>query len=158
MATRRRYTPKQRTKVAGLAAVVGVTEAERQTGIPKETIHYWVTRPEFAHLRTKTQEERAEGFQLASTLALARLIELIPVMEPRDLIVLAGVTADKGQLLSGHATDRTEHRDLTDKFDDHEKEILGTAIRGELARRADERAAEAAMGTPGETGAEGPAG
>lgn len=44
-----------------------------------------------------------------------------------------------------------------DGLTDHEKDALNSAIRRELARRADERAAQPAVGTAGEAGAEGTA-
>jgi hypothetical protein len=150
---RRRYTHDEKVAAVGIAAVEGVTEAERQTGIPKQTIDYWLDKPEFGHLLTKTQEDRALQFGVVAQLAIDRLVRLIPSMKPHDLIILAGVATDKAQLLSGAATSRTETRDLTDIFDDHEKAVLGDAIRDELARRADVEAPVPAVGDPGEAGA-----
>ena len=42
---------------------------------------------------------------------------------------------DKAQLLTGAATERTEHRELTDALDDHEKEALADAIDALLKER-----------------------
>jgi hypothetical protein len=154
-ATRRRYTRKQKT-TAVLAAVASSTEAAaEQTGIPRTTNAYWMERPEFVELRQKTRAEHAEGFRVLAAMAMDRLVQLLPTMEPRDLTVLLGVATDKGQLLGGEATERTETRDISSNLDDHEREVLNDAIRGELARRSDERTAEPAVGTAGETGAEG---
>ena len=153
---RRRYSHDEKTAAVSIAAVEGVTEAERQTGIAKQTIAYWLDKPEFGHLLTKTREDRAVQFQVLAQLAVDRLVRLIPSMKPHDLIILAGVATDKAQLLSGEATSRTENVSITDGLDDHEKQALGDAIRAELARRADPQAAESAVGDPGEAGAEAP--
>lgn len=158
MAPRRRYTKGQKASAVMAAIATNVQAAAEATGIPRTTIDYWLERPEFVELRRKTQEERAEGFRTLALLAMDRLHALIPTMEPRDLIVLMGVATEKGQLLAGEATERTEHRDITDGLDDHEREALNEAIRGELARRADSRAAVDAVGPAGTTGAESPAG
>lgn len=158
MPQRRRYDAKTRAKTVGIAVVEGVTHAERMTGIPKTTIQYWLDKPEFVYLRTKTQDDRAEQFRVAAQAALARLIELIPTMDAHDLIILSGVAVDKAQLLSGGATSRTESRDLYDTINDHESEVLGEAIRGELARRADASAAPSTVEDPLTAGAATPTG
>lgn len=148
MATRRRYTKREKASAVMAAIASNTAAAAEQTGIPRTTIEYWLERPEFVELRQKTQEERADGMRTLALLAMDRLSALIPTMEARDLIVLMGVATEKGQLLGGQATERTEHRDITDGLDDHEKQILGEAVRGELARRANERAAvDAVVGT-----------
>lgn len=158
MATRRRYTKREKASAVMAAIASNTTAAAEQTGIPRTTIEYWLERPEFVELRQKTQEERADGMRTLALLAMDRLSALIPTMEPRDLIVLMGVATEKGQLLGGQATERTEHRDITDGLDDHERAALNEAIRAELARRADTRSAVDAVGPAGETGAEAPAG
>lgn len=157
-ATRRRYTRKQKTTAVLAAVASNVEAAAKQTGIPRTTIDYWLERPEFVELRRKTSQEHADGFRVLAAMAMERLMTLLPTMEPRDLTVLLGVATDKGQLLAGHATERTETRDLSDQFDDHEKEVLGEAIRGELSRRADARTVEDAVGATGSPGTEAPAG
>lgn len=151
---RRRYSQEEKAAAVAIAAAEGVTEAERQTGIAKQTIDYWLDKPEFGHLLTKTQSERAVQFKVLSQLAVERLVRLIPSMKPHDLIILAGVATDKAQLLSGEATERTENVSITDGLDDHEKAALGDAIRAELARRTDTEAAVPAVGDPGTPGAE----
>jgi transposase-like protein len=155
-ATRRRYTRKQKSDAVQAAIASSTLAAAEQSGIPESTLRYWVDSPEFAELREKTQEERAAGWRVVGTLAVARLVQLVPEMEPRDLITLAGVATDKSQILSGGPTERTETRDLT--FDDHEADILGEVVRSELERRADQRVAQDAVVDPSPAGAEGPAG
>lgn len=110
--------------------------AAEKTGIPRKTIAYWLERPEFAELRQKTREDAAAGFGVLMHKAQDRLVELVPSMEARDLIVLLGVATDKAQLLSGQATQRTENRDLVEDLKDHEREALREAIDKELASRA----------------------
>ncbi len=108
--------------------------AAASTGIPESTIRYWLEDPKFAELRAKTREETAAGFDVLVHLAQERLQTLIPTMEPRDLTVLLGVATDKGQLLAGQATGRTEHRELDSGLDDHESEALRKAIDEALAK------------------------
>lgn len=152
--TRRRYTRDQKAQAVLAASASSVLAASEQTGIPRKTIEYWLDKPEFATLRQKSQEDMAEQFRVAAQMALGRLIELIPSMKAHDLVVLAGVATEKGQLLAGGATARTENVSITDGFDDHEKHALRDAIVAELGRRSDARAAEAAVGTAEETGAD----
>lgn len=129
MATRRRYTKAQKATAVIAAEMSNVTAAAEATGIPATTIDYWMDKPEFVRLREKTREEGAQGFTILMHLAQERLALLIPTMEPRDLIVLAGVATEKSQLLSGHPTERTETRDLTSPFDDHETQSIVAAAR-----------------------------
>lgn len=68
-------------------------------------------------------------------------------------VTSAAIAIDKYRLEAGEATDRTERRDLTSQFDDHENDLIGQIIRDELARRADERAAQDAVEVAGPTGA-----
>ena len=98
--------------------------AAEKTGIPRTTIAYWLDDPAFVDLRRKTREESAEGFDVLIHMAQGRLQELIPQMEPRDLVTLLGVATDKAQLVSGKATARTETKELTEGMNDHEREAL----------------------------------
>lgn len=119
------------------AEATSVAAAAEQTGVPESTLRYWMDDPKFAELRAKSQEERAEGFRVLSLLAIQRLSTLVDQMEPRDLIVLAGVATEKAQLLSGHATSRSETREATAGLADHEKVALRDAIDGWLAGRSE---------------------
>lgn len=115
------------------AAASSVLAAAEQSGIPESTLRYWLDKPEFAELRDKTREEAGKGWEVIQHLALARLRDLIPTMEARDLTILAGLAVDKSQLLTGQATSR--HETITEGWDDHEKVALREAIRGELDKR-----------------------
>lgn len=128
MAERRRYTKAQKANAVMAAEATSMTAVAEATGIPLTTLDYWMDQPEFVALRTKTREELAEGFMVLAHKSQAALIKLVPTMEARDLTVLLGVATDKAQLLSGAATNRTEHRDLTDDLNDHEKETLRDVI------------------------------
>lgn len=129
MTEHRRYTRKQKANVVMTAAATSVLAAAESSGVPRSTIRYWLEDPIYAELRQKTREEASEGWQVVGHLALARIRELIPTMEPRDLVILAGVAVDKSQLLSGGATSRSETRDLTTAFDDQEWDSLKTLLR-----------------------------
>ncbi len=113
--------------------VEGVSEAERQTGIAKNTIQYWITRPEFAQLRTEKHEEVLATVWGAFQLGIGRIVELIPQTDDLSKVAVAtGIIYDKLALMSGQATSRTES--LTGDVDDRAKakEVLQRATR-ELA-------------------------
>lgn len=130
MATRRRYSRADKATAVIAAELSTVAAAAQTTGIPESTIRYWADSPRFAELRAKTREESASGFSVLMHLAMKRLAQLIPMMEPRDLTILLGVSAEKSQLLSGGATVRSETRSLADEFDDDEKQRLRDWIDG----------------------------
>lgn len=157
MPEHRRYS--KRTKLAAVLAAEmgGVVQAERQTGIPESTIRYWAAKPEFAEIRAKTREDLADEIKIVAHLAWKAVGAALEAgtMEPRDALFAAEKATSLRLLMSGDATERTETRDITDVFDDHEKSVLGDAIRDELARRADERAAQDAVVDAGTTGAAG---
>ncbi len=121
---RRRYTRKQQATAIIAAELSTVAAAAKDQGIPESTLHYWLEEPRFAELRAKTREEAGAGYSVVAVLAMRRLVELVPTMEPRDLITLMGVATDKSQLLSGMATSRAETKDITDSFNDHERAAL----------------------------------
>ena len=135
-AKNRRYTKAEKATAVIAAEMSTVTAAAEQTGIPASTLRYWLDSPDFAELRVKTREEAAAGFSVIMHLAQARLVELIPTMEPRDLTILLGVAAEKAQLLGGGPTSRTETRTLTDDLDDHEHALLRDIIDGAIAEAA----------------------
>ena len=131
----------KRVKLAAVMAaeMVGVVQASRETGLPESTIRYWMDKPEYAEFRAKTREDLAEEVKIAAHLAWQRVAQTLPTMEPRDAIFAAEKASTILQLLSGQATSRLEHRDLTDTFDDHEKDLL----RDVLARVVEEAPVDA---------------
>jgi hypothetical protein len=158
MAPRRRYTKQEKVAAVVQATLTNATAAAQSSGIPETNIRRWETDPELAEYGAKTREEIGDGARVIAALAVDAIITAIRAgqFEPRDLIVAFGTAVDKSQLLAGHATERTETRDLS--FNDHEAEVLGEVVRSELARRADERTAVDALERPGTPGAETPAG
>lgn len=114
----------ERIAAVAIAEVNGAEAASEATGIPRTTIAYWLDRPEFVELRQKTREEMRDGFRVIVHKAQERLEALVPIMEPRDLTILLGVATDKGLLLAGDATTRTETRTWTDDLNDTEKQRL----------------------------------
>lgn len=121
---RRRYTKAEKATVVIAAELSTAAAASQATGVPESTVRYWLDNPKYAELRVKTREEAAAGFSVLMYMAQERLRELIPTMEPRDLTILLGVSAEKSQLLGGGPTSRTETRALSDDFDDDEKQRL----------------------------------
>ncbi len=127
MAERRRYTAKQRNEAAGIAVVEGVTAAERQTGIPKQTIQYWVTKPEFLQLRTTAREMLVDQFWVGIQVGLEQVVAGLRGDAPlKDKAAALGTLYDRHALLTGGATGRTENRDITGSITDVE---LSAAIR-----------------------------
>lgn len=131
----RSYTNVERMEAVAAATVHGAKPIAAKTGIPRRTISYWLTSPEFAELRQRTKAEMHDGFAILVSAAQERLAYLIPTMDARDLITLMGVATDKKLLLSGDATSRSEHRSLSDELDDHERAALRDVLAGELERR-----------------------
>jgi tetrahydromethanopterin S-methyltransferase subunit G len=129
VAERRRYTKRQKAGVVTAALASSVTAAADQTGVPRTTIQYWMDAPEFVQLRQKTREDLAEESRVLAHKALGEITRRIGEFEPRDLAILYGVLTDKAQLLAGQATARTEHRELSDELDDHEREALTRILR-----------------------------
>jgi len=121
--------------VAQAAVAASVQEAAEDLDIPRRTLGYWLESEEFAELRQKTREEAGEGWKVILHRAQERTMQLIPTMDADQIMVLAGIATDKLQLISGAATSRTEHRDISVDLDDHERAALREAIQAELAKR-----------------------
>lgn len=157
-AQRRRYTRKQKAEAVAEIERTSLTATSERRKVPLTTLKYWYDHPDFADIRSKTREELANGSVVMALIAQGELVRRIRSGEISDqaLVAAYGVGIDKGELLSGRATERTETHDW--HIDDYETvERAGSVLLEELARRADERAAQPAVGTPGEAGAEGTA-
>lgn len=119
MAARRRYTAKQKAEAVGIALVDGVTAAGERTGIPKQTIDYWQSKPEFGPLRTTAREIVVDQFWVGIQVGLREVIKGIegdaPLKEKADAL---RVMADRYALLTGSATARTESRDISGSLAD----------------------------------------
>ena len=128
---RKHVTRSKRVKLAAVMAaeVSGVVQASKQTGIPHQTIAYWLDDPQFSEIRRKTREDLAEEVKVATHLAWKRVAQLAPDMEARDALFAAEKGATIMSLLSGDATSRVEHRELLDGMDDHEREALSALLR-----------------------------
>jgi len=93
--------------------------------------------PEFATLRARTREEVAELFWVVVQEGVQEVRKGLNSEEPlRDKAQAIGILYDRYALLSGQATSRTEHRDLTASLDDHERATLRDLIEGALAEPA----------------------
>jgi transposase-like protein len=145
---RRRYTKREKAAAVATATMTSTEAAAESTGIPESTIRYWMDKPEFAELRTKTRDQVADEFWSTIQLGLKRLVELIPQTEDLQKVsVSLGILYDKHALLTGGATGRTESRDLTGSLADgdlisavHEAESIASSRRAETA---DQEPAEA---------------
>jgi len=134
----------RRTKLGAvvLAEIVGVTQAEKQTGIPKESIHYWMNRPEFAPYRTRTREDLADEITAVVHLAWTRVAEGLQrgEFEPRDILTAAEKSTALMQLVTGQATERVET--ITSGMDDHERAQLRSVLQQAIAEREAEHAGD----------------
>lgn len=137
MSERRRYTKPQKLAAVLAAEVAGVTQAAEQTGIPHQTISYWLERPEFSEYRRKAREDMQEEVGVVAHLAWQRVAEALRAgtLEPRDALFAADKATTLYQLVSGAATSRTESRDITDDLTDDEKDVLRRAIREAVEAR-----------------------
>lgn len=124
MSERRTYTKRQKVTAVIAAEMTSQKAAAETTGIPVTTIAYWMDQPEFVALRAKTREDLAEESMALAHKTLGEIQRRLAEFEPRDLTILYGVLTDKGQLLAGQPTGRTETRAITDGLDDHEKAAL----------------------------------
>lgn len=148
MTTRRRRYSKTEKVAAVLAAdASSVKAASEATGVPESNIRDWRDKPEFADLRANAREGMAEDALMVARLAWRKLGNAIAndELEPRDLVIAAGMATDKSQLLNGAATSRTEARDITGTISDAE---LSAAIREAERLTGDGGAAEATEAAP----------
>lgn len=129
MTERRRYTARQRAKAVGIATVDGVTAAERVTGIPKETVHYWLDKPEFAHLRTTAREAVVQEMWVGIQIGIDELAKGLkgdaPLHHKADAV---RTLVDRYALLNGEATERAETRDISAELNDHEARTLRAVL------------------------------
>lgn len=137
MAERRKYTKRQKLSAVMAAEMVGVTVAGEQSGIPKQTIQYWLDDPKFGPYRTRAREGLIEEVKVAAHLLWRRVIESAPDMEPRDALFGADKATAYLQLLTGAATARVETQDITNDLDDHERAALRDILTGVLSEKPD---------------------
>jgi hypothetical protein len=127
----------RRTKLGAvvLAEIVGVTQAGEQTGIPKQTIQYWLERPEFGPYRTRAREDLAKEITAVVHLAWTRVAEGLErgEFEPRDILTAAEKSTALMQLVTGQATERVET--ITSGMNDHEREQLRNVLKQAIAER-----------------------
>lgn len=116
MATRRRYTKQEKAEAVAKAAVTSTEAAAEELGIPRRTLGYWTTLPEFAELRQKTREGVADMFWAAIQIGVDQVAQglLNPEAPLRDKATALGILYDKHALMTGEATSRSEHRDIAD--------------------------------------------
>ena len=121
---RQKRTTAEKAAAVGIALAVGVTEAERQTGIPKQSIDYWLNSPAFGHLRTRARAEVATEMWAGVQVGLQAVVEGLrnPEAPLRDKATALGVLYDRYALMVGEATSRTESKALTDDLSPEERQ------------------------------------
>ncbi len=127
---RRRYTKADKAKAVGIAEVSSQRAAADQTGIPLSTIHVWFQSEEFARLRTEKADVVGEMFWAGVQVGVEQVIAgLKGDAKLSEKSVALGILYDKYALMTGQATNRSEHRELSDEMDDHEKDVLQGILR-----------------------------
>ncbi len=125
MAARRTYTRRTKLTVVGEAEVIGVRPAARKHRVPESTIRHWRETPDMARLRAEKREDVAADVWTAFQVGVRRVLELIPQTDDLQKVATAtGIIYDKFALLSGEATERLEHRELLETFNDGEVEAV----------------------------------
>lgn len=125
---------RDRTRALAVVAATGsVAEAERETGIPHQTIHQWLDSDEYGELRQRTKEAVAEEWWAIVQTAFRRVLNTLENTDDPVKVATAGaIVFDKLALTRGEATTRTESRDLNGSLDDHEltrlREIVHSAV------------------------------
>lgn len=118
MTERRRYTKRQKAEVVGRAIATSNLATSEATGVPESTIRYWRQLPDFAILRDKTRDDVAAEMWSAIQIGLEEVAKGLRGDAPlRDKATALGILYDKHALLTGEATTRSEHRDITDADD-----------------------------------------
>lgn len=147
MGRKRTYTDedKERARVALDSHGGNVTRAAKEASVPRATLQEW--RDEWAaaaalpvpaeylpaaaeYIRRDKKGEVIEAAWNLASAAFQRAQEALPDASARDAATVAGIAVDKAQLLSGAATERTEH---------HIKAVLGILppdVRAEVIRLA----------------------
>jgi hypothetical protein len=113
MPPRPRYPKRQKALAVIASEMTSSSEAERQTGIPHQTILRWRDDPTLRVYVQKTRDEMAEEMRGLSALTLAHIRNRLHEFEPKELVTLLGVSTEKALLLAGDATTRSEVRDIT---------------------------------------------
>lgn len=133
--TRRRYTKRQKIAAVIAAEMTTQASAAEQAGVPRKTLAYWFDDPAFAEYRQKVREDLGpEGIALAHNV-LGEIKRRLPEFEPRDLSTLYGILIDKAQLVTGHATTRTETRDITETLTPEAVDALADEVDAWLKAR-----------------------
>jgi len=127
---RRTYTRRQKATTVLAADMTNPTAVAKATGIDRGTIRRWLDDPEYTTLRQNARESLAEEATVVARLAWQALGDAIRSgrVEPRDLVSAAGMSTEKALLLTGEATARSEHRDISDPDD-----AAVSALEGRLA-------------------------
>ena len=144
----------ERAHAVGVALLDGASEASRRTGIPETTINGWMHSQEFVELRERTKEAVADEWWAGVQHGFRRVIEAFDQeADVQKKATAAAILFDKVAMLRGEATSRSEARDITNQFNDHENDTLSELLRAELARRSDENAAASAVEVAEQAGA-----
>ena len=127
MSKSRSYSDEDRetARVAWEATGRKLRPTARETGIPLGTLQRWVevwedpppaplAPPEvyeavYADVRTQEKSKVITAAWDLASAAFQRAKEALPEASARDAATVAGIAIDKAQLLSGDATERTEH-------------------------------------------------
>jgi len=132
------HTKKDKLVTVIAAEVDGIRAAAKLANVTRETVRRWRTDEELLPYvmgaRRQIMGDVTESAQRAWALTLARLRDTPDDIPTRELLAIASESTNKMQLLGGGATQRTEHKDVTEYFDDEQTQFIVNAARAYLAR------------------------
>lgn len=130
-------TQKDKVLVAVASEHYGVTKTATLFGLKPSQVTYWREHPTMQPYLEATREKVLEEITPLTQAAWAFIGDRLTrpsEISNRDLLSMADSLTTKMLLLSGQATSRTEHRDVTDVFDDAEMQEFVNRARDYLRR------------------------
>src|SRR5574343_1792536 len=108
-----------KARALGIAAVSGTAAAAADVNVTPRTVRRWIAAADMSAMSAKKPDEVRTEFWAGVQFGFDRLMAAMALSDDVSKLAVAfGIVYDKWALMSGQATARTEHRDLTDDDDD----------------------------------------
>src|SRR5574343_173066 len=108
-----------KARALGIAAVSGTAAAAADVNVTPRTVRRWIAAADMSAMSAKKPDEVRTEFCAGVQFGFDRLMAAMALSDDVSKLAVAfGIVYDKWALMSGQATARTEHRDLTDDDDD----------------------------------------
>jgi len=143
----------ERARAVGIALIEGIPAAAKATGVPARSLRRYKDDPELAVLGLSVREDVEKALWVGIQVGLDQVLTGLadPDERLRDKADAVNMLMTQHALLTGQATMRSETRDLTSTFEDHELDELRTYL--ERNRVTSQHPAEVAVASPGQNGA-----